>query len=532
MKLILHHFLKSVSVSRWILGLWLLIVAIQLGVSILSVQPDYSVAGPAEMIGVWSLWYLINTLGWTVVIVYVIQLEPIAGPNSFWRTRPVPPLVSGLSNLFFIVSLVIIPGLLPKTLDLLLFGVPFPAIHDALWASIYLSLFLALCVVWLATYTRSLGQFWGVIGIIFLFFISFSLFTASISSSSTPFFLSLPPKLLVSRFELATVLFLGGLIASLIVQHVLRTTGKASLLGLAGVLLAIAVLRWWPFVLPSIGFAKVDASAGKVIHLEYRLDPTKPFVWSTSHIGNSSSQLANLPLLSPPPPPAGLFRIRSITSSFQSKTTGNVTLPSPSAMYGIFAIDRLNWSSQLQQANPGFSIQGLIPPANIPTPAFELSPDLSDKLKDQTGSLSVTINGEIVTLQKRAEIPLRDSGLARIPSALVRLLAIQNDKAGFQLSLEEVGYRDLITSQSLPVVYLVVDRRNRRAFVPEQTGASSQSNAFGGHLVRMSQHLTLRVDAPGEPVNELLLYVYDITPGASFESEINVPNYTFHPGER
>jgi len=547
MKLILHHFRKDVRSLRWILGLWLLVVLTQTVITVLAVQPSYQVAGVAEMIGPSAIWYVVNGAIWTAVIVYLIQSEPVTGATSFWLTRPIPPLISVVSKLIFIFGLVILPSLIPRTMDLLLFGVPSHDVCNAALAIIYGELMGALCVVWLATYTRNMAQFWGVIGFLCVLFIAYSLTLAFSRSSMIPSVAKSTPGLWVSRFEIATCVFFGGLVVSLVIQYWLRTIQRAFLLGVGSILLSIACLFWWPFVLPQMGIDHPVAYSPSAtpIRLAYQLDMTKPFIWTTTQLFNESNQSARIPLLAPPASGDGIPLISSIITSFQPN--GNTTyigLQRALESFNYFTPDRLDWLSQLQQDNPGLMIEGDTIPANEPVPAFMLTPELTGKLKDQTGTLDISIAGDVLSLQKRAEIPLTGTGFARIPSGLVRLIAVQSDKSGMDLTVEEVGYRDMLKWKALPTVYLLVDSRNRIGIIPRKTVIKSQSNQLSGDtLSRMSAFLSLEVRATdlsdniranfeGNGANGLVLYVYEATSKGPFESEIKVPDYTFHPGER
>jgi hypothetical protein len=265
---------------------------------------------------------------------------------------------------------------------------------------------------------------------------------------------------------------------------------------------------------------------------------------SDTQLLNPSGQNAKAPLIAPPPGADGAPIIRSIDSSFQPGDGKKISLPESLDGYSYFKTDRLDWLPQLQQDNPGLTIAGAPAPTNEPVPVFVLNSELTGKLKDQTGTLDLKINGDLASIEKRAEIPLTGTGFARIPRALVRLVAIQHDKDGINLSVEEVGYADMLKWASLPTVYFLVDPNHRMGFIPGKLVVKSQlTNVSSGTLSRMSAQLALEVKASDLPeamrtnfdrnaMNGWVLYVYEITSHRSFKSEVNVPNYTFHPGER
>ncbi len=543
MKLILHHFWKDIRSLRWILGLWLLVVLTQAVITVLAVQPSYQIASVAETIASSAVWYVIDGAIWTVVIAYLIQSEPVTGDTSFWLTRPIPPVISVLSKLIFIVGLVIVPSLVSRTLDLLLFEVQFHTIYDAVYAIVVIELILALCVVWLATYTRNMAQFWGVIGILCVLWIVASL-TLMFRNSTMTFTAESNPGLWASRFEMGFWVFLGGLIVSLVIQYVFRATQKAFLLGLAGIFLALVCLFWWPFVLPRIGHGVAHPPSTKTLALAYQLDATKPFIWSATQLLSTSYDSARVAFIPPSAPDDAIPFIRSIESSFQPADGKKLLFPAAIESYTYFTTDRLDWSSQLRHNNPQLTMEGGATPGNESIPTFRLSSEQAGKLKDQTGTLDFKIRGDLLSLQKQAEMALNGAGFVRIPSALVRLIAIQNDKNGINISVEEIGYRDVLKWKSLPTVYFLVDPKNGIGIIPQKTVVTSQTNTVGGStLNRMSAVLNLEVKATDLPenmrtsweadgVNQMILYVYEATSQNSFESEIKVPDYTFHPGER
>jgi hypothetical protein len=539
MKLILHHFWKDIRSLRWILGLWLLVVLTQAAITVLAVQPSYQIASMAELIAPSAIWYVVNGAIWIAVIVYLIQSEPVTGATSFWLTRPIPPVISVFSKLIFIIGLVIVPSLIPRTIDLLLFGVPVHTVRDTVGATIVIELMMALCVIWLATYTRNMAQFWGVIGILCVLWIGGSV-TLMFRSSIMTFSAEQNPGLWASRFEMGFWVFFGGLIVSLVIQYWLRTAQKAFLLGLGGIFLSLACFFWWPFVLPRIGHGVAHPPVTKTMQVgAYQIDPTKPFIWSGTQLLNTNYQSAKVTLIAPPVNGDGTAFIRSIESSFTPNDGKKVALQAALEGYSYFTPDRLDWLTQLQQDNSGLTIENGSTPANEPVPAFMVTSELAGKLKDQIGTLNLKIIGDALTLQKQAEIPLTGTGFARIPSALVRLIAVQNDKGGINLSVEEVGYRDMLKWKTLPTVYLLVDPQSRIGIIPRKSIINSQNNNVSGStLSRMSALLNLEVratDLPenirthfeGEAVNGLILYVYEATSQGSFESEVKVPDYKF-----
>jgi hypothetical protein len=543
MKLILHHFWKDIRSLRWILGLWLLVVLTQAVITVLAVQPSYQIASMAEMIAPSAIWYVINGAIWIAVIVYLIQSEPVTGATSFWLTRPIPPVISVFSKLIFIIGLVIVPSLIPRTIDLLLFGVPVHTVRDSVYATILVELMMALCVVWLATYTRNMAQFWGVVGTLCVLWIAGSL-TLMFRSSIMTFTAETNPGLWASRFEMGFWVFFGGLIVSLVIQYWLRTTQKAFLLGLGSIFLSITCFFWWPFVLPRIGHGVANPPTNKTMQLSsmqlsYQIDPTKPFIWSGTQLLNTNYQSAKIFLIAPSGNGNGTACIRSIESSFTPNDGKKVALQAALEGYSYFTPDRLDWLTQLQHDNSGLTIESGSTPANEPVPAFMVTSELAGKLKDQIGTLNLKLIGDVLTLQKQAEIPLAGTGFARIPSALVRLIAVQNDKDGINLSVEEVGYRDMLKGKTLPTVYLLVDPQSRIGIIPLKSIIKSQNNNVSGStLSRMSALLNLEVratDLPenirthfeGEGVNGLIIYVYEATSQGHFEREVKVPDYKF-----
>jgi len=184
--------------------------------------------------------------------------------------------------------------------------------------------------------------------------------------------------------------------------------------------------------------------------------------------------------------------------------------------------------SQIQKENPDLAITGSAGSGSS-RPIFLLAHQQAERLRDQTGTLRLKLNGNLIRLNKEAEIPLTKTGMARIPNALVRLTGINWAQYGNILMVREVGYMDAQAWSSLPTVYLLVDRKKRTGTI--LTKQYQSQSAFGSNpMERFTARLNLQ-SSPNSSTSDLVLYVYEETIGPAFDSDIVVPDYTMHPGD-
>ena len=392
-----------------------------------------------------------------------------------------------------------------KGIDLWLFEV---APHAAYWAifSLFIGqLIIALCVLWLATYTRTLLQFFGVVITSLLLVEVLSIFTNLWTARYET-----DPSVLNSRTFLALLIFIGGLAASLIVQYGFRRTRSAFILGAGSICLTIMTLLWWPFVIPGTSWPPQTPGA---VHLTYGLDATKPLYWNDQQQNFITYKVATVSFTPPDSAMEGIPVIRSVESTFQPEGDAAISLSFPGAVSGPINNNSSDWLSQVQKENPDLVITG--PQYSVPSrPIFMLAPSQAERVKDKTGTLSLKISGNFISLHKEAEIPLEESAFARIPDALVRIKSVRKDTVGMDISVREVGYVDNQTWSSLPTVYLLVDRKKRTGLILTRQLSSSQMS-FGGPLSRISGDVTMHAFAglQDSSINDLVLYVYEETAG-------------------
>ncbi|MCE0524183.1 MAG: hypothetical protein LV480_14855 [Methylacidiphilales bacterium] len=524
MKPIFHHFLKDVRSMRWMLGLWLLIVCLQNLAGFLAVQPDYEVASNAEKFS--AIWYLLDCVTWTTLIVVVVQSEPVTGDTSFWRTRPIPRLTYALSKSIFILGFAIAPMLAAKRFDFWLFEVNPHDADETIRNFFILQVLVALCVLWLATYTRTLLQFFGVIVVGVLLCLVIGLVRTMTILGLAPN--DTDPSLLNTRAVVAFLIFLVGLTASLVVQYGFRRTRIAFVTGAGSILFSILALQWWPLVLPGTSVSVWPPGA---VHLDYQIDAAKPIYWNEERLDRISYQIATASLTTPASTMEGIPVIRSVASTFQPKDGAAILLPSRFGASGVIDVNSLNWLDQVKKDNPDLAIVGPTPSVS-PRGIFVLTPGLAEKVRGLTGTLDLKIGGNFIYLRKRAEMPLREAGLVRIPNGLIRVSVAQNQTHGIDLWVKEDGYMNNQLWTSLPTVYLLVDRKKRTGCFLAKTW-NSQSFNLGATLGRVSSQETLRIfpDLQDSSLDDLVLYIYEETAGPTFDSEISVPNYTMHPGD-
>jgi hypothetical protein len=212
MKLIVHHFWKDVRLLRWLLGLWILIVVVDVVLACLSVESDYARAHAAYQVDSSTIFYIAGAICWTLLLVRLVQSEPMGGTTSFWRTRPTPPWVMIPSKISFVALLLVLPSVLLHFLSVALYQLSPSDTHQIVEDVIVLDCLVVPVIVWLAAQTRSLTQFWIVVCILavaFSVYVSLSFFHLEGFPSD--------PRLNAWRWMAGSSVFFGGILISLFV---------------------------------------------------------------------------------------------------------------------------------------------------------------------------------------------------------------------------------------------------------------------------------------------------------------------------
>jgi len=517
MKLILHHLLKDIRAQRWLLLLWALGLFVIIVANALIFLPDYDLAKRIETLRTSPLLGLICIMAWIVLVARLIQSESVVGSTSFWLTRPVPPHVYLLSKLLFLLFLVILPSFLPSLVVAIQFQSSPETLKDNLEGLFFLQLFGGLFVIWLATYTPSLLHFAGalcvgLLGIVLLSFLAYSLRGSSdLVTMPTAYFFG---------FNSGTLVF--GLLASLVLQHWTRKTRIGLTLGIGAILITFAA----PISVPqsSAPMRPNRLAERKSVQIEFSPDWQKSLVWSQGDIPRAMATLSPVVDDKNAEPV-----IQSVLADFQVSGERPVGLPSDNSFYIPWILPHLNSSNLLREKLSDFSMDWANQdwPYNPPIRLFALVPRLRTLLEGKTGVLTLHLQGQMMSLQQQARTPLNQpSFIARIPGGFIRVRPVANK----ELVVWKIAPERSDPLNSQDTMYVLVDPQNHTATDLNQGGSSTEFTEFANGAPHLLVDSEVSLNLKGnEPLERMVLYVFEITPGGSFKSTLTAPDFTMNP---
>jgi hypothetical protein len=537
MKLILHHLRKDIHAQRWLLLLLGLVLVLKIGVDALEIQPDYQLARTAEFVRSTTALSLTGAILWTALIVRLIQSEPVSGTGSFWLTRPVPRGVYVPSKLIFIPFLLILPYAVPTPFDMLRFLAAQEMAWNNLKSSVILQILLALIVLWLATYTRSMSQFWMVA-------VSFTLAAIALFAGESYFrFFLVPtlngPELWMSRCVMSSIIFFAGLFVSLLIEHTVRKTRAGFGLGVACVLAAVLAGFFWPFVLPSrlitffspSSFDSVTTKSTDYLpnwrdHLSWQFD-------SQANVWAASAPLSPVAASAVPTP---IFE--NVSASFQTEGERPQIFPNQNPVQ-LNEAGQFDFTPAIKADLPDIQIANR-PYENLHAPMrlFTLNSETASQLRNKTGTLTVTLFGHMQSLIRKAAIPLGDRALGRLPGEIIRVAWLPRAPQTYINVGDPSGDKPVLDVWSLlyekrpsiitPVrYYLLVDpQTNAGTFLYDaQANRYASVNPFSS---KSSDHTFLRLEG-NKPLNRMVLYIYQLEPGDYFSASLRAPDFTMNP---
>jgi len=541
MKLILHHLRKDIHAQRWALLLLGLVIVLKIAVDLLEAHPDYHLARTAEFVRSTTVLSLTGAILWIVLLVRLIQSEPVSGAGSFWLTRPVPRGVYIPSKLIFITFLLILPYAVPTPLDMLHFQAAPAMIWHNLKTSIILQVLQAVLVLWLATYTRSMSQFWIVAVSLTLAAIAF--ISANMYFRLSHGFVAHGIDLWLTRLVMSGFIFFFGLFVSLLIGHTVRKTRAGFSLGVACALAAVLAGFFWPFVLPSRfttfflqGFADNSSFTGKSTSAEYLPDWRDHLVWQFDSQANAWAATAPLTPVATSTVLAPI--LQNVTVSFQSKGEQLQSLPNQGSGLRDEAT-QFDFTPAIKSDLPDIQITnrayGTNPP---PMRLFTLDAFNANRLRNKTGILTLTLFGQMQSLVKEAAIPLGDRALARLQGKIIHVAWLPQAPRTYVTLGTQVDDKPVLDVWSLsyekrsfalaPVhYYLLVDPQSR-------TGTflyDSQPNLFANQPTlsnKSSQHDFLRLKGD-EPIDRMVLYIYQLEPENYFNASLRATDFTMNP---
>ncbi len=249
MSLLAHHMKKDARHLRWLLGLWVLLVAAEALLINFGnrAEPDNLPAQIAyQMISV-----LLPMLQYLLVIVMVpllVQDEPLVGTTAFWFTRPVPRrLLLSSKALFCLLAFVVLPALVELAV-LSINRVPLMDVASVAPEIIFSALLRLACAFALAALTLNFARYAivGAAAIVAIVVISAAvtltmLFVFGLEETA----FAKPASLLVSRSIVSNVVVLLLCLATIVNQYLTRRTGWSVVLAVLAIAGSFAVSSFW-----------------------------------------------------------------------------------------------------------------------------------------------------------------------------------------------------------------------------------------------------------------------------------------------
>ncbi len=528
MKLILHHFLKDIREQRWLLLIWALYLVVQSIISLLATQPNYNLAQYNEKLNELPFLALIGWVTAAIIMVRLVQNEPALGSTSFWLTRPIPKATALPSKLIFIVTLILLPSFIPIWVDISGYLLDSNQSHELLLVRLTLVGCSTIGILWLATYTRTLAQFGGVILLLFLLIVLYqALLALQLTHPATQ---SRPDPLATAldntRTSLCFDILYPGLVLSIIVQH-LRRTRLGLYIGIAAIALAYGVSSFWP-----VPFSRPIASASKPSppppQIAFNLNVDKHLRWAPPDVYHNNVQAYGV--ISPDDTLGATAPIiDSIKATFTAPDQPPILLDENRG--AITSTGQTNWGNRIAATLPGWNLtfkDGIYSNPKYVTlqtiNIFNVIPTLIPQLKGQTGTLTLDLRGQLKSPHKLMEIPLDSPRMLRQPGTILRVFT--DPDSPHILNLATVSYTkewNPMTMTGMPNRYFaLLDPATHTGYVQMSNGAQTQ--AFGGSLSKVSR--LEKIELPDSyNLDHKILVIYEIKSDGKFTSQVTAPNF-------
>lgn len=537
MNLILHHLRKDIRAQRWLLMLWALVMIINIVINILILETGYEFADSVDKIRNFPALMLIGWVTWTILLVRLIQSEPITGSTSFWLTRPIPLRTYIPSKLLFILLLIVVPCLIPDLLDMLLLQTPSALIRTHLLSEVALQAMAGLCVIWLAHCTRSLVQFGGISGLLFL-----GLIIAGIIQSMSMVHAASTPKyaeLMLTRMGLFFIIFFCGLLISLIVHYMIRKSRLGIGVGIATTLIAFAAVLWWPVPLsfpriaafiPSFLFRTGTESQKRSV-VEYSPDWQRSLTLRPGPDVAEASAILTPVVTNEKTVPV----ITWITAKFQPKGETASELGVPGSEKKWSDLNQVDISQRIKADLPDITLTNPPQPYRGPFEIFTIDAISMDKFVNESGVLNLDLGGQMDSLVRKATLPIKDSAFARLPGELIRVHSGKEetndlfdlgspDKTNTPtLVVWSVSYKPTPSYPAPSTIYLLVDPQSHTGTILEI--GSGLGRRVNGLMSRVNSRVNLPLTGK-EPLDRMILYIYEVDHGDYFQTTLTAPNFT------
>jgi hypothetical protein len=248
MRLLAHLLFADLRRHRWLLGLWLAVLAASTVVD--GMQPVFAAQRSAATFDLLAgLLTIIRLLLRILLIVLVVQTHSLVGTDAFWLTRPIPRLTLLVAKTIVLaVFLVVIPAAAEAILMTAYGILPGEIVRVAAESTLYAAFWVALLSTAAAltpTFARFVLLCGGVLATLALY-IAIQITIGSIAPSSPPP-LTVPPA---EDYTIGVVLIAGLIVAcaiTLFAQYRSRRLWVSGLIAVVAVFVAVFIVPAWPW---------------------------------------------------------------------------------------------------------------------------------------------------------------------------------------------------------------------------------------------------------------------------------------------
>jgi hypothetical protein len=545
MNLIFHHLRKDIRAQRWLIVLWALVLALKIGVNLLVMQPDYHLATVANFIRSTAALTLTGLILWAVLIVRLIQSEPVTGTTSFWLTRPIPRGVYLPSKLLFILIFLFLPALVPPLLDMMLYQVDAAHTLGAARGLVAWYGVTTILVLWLATFTRSMSEFWVLCiaivlaGVALLAGFAFARFSFGNLESA---------EISVTRGTLFFVVLLGGFVVSLLIQHAWRKMEGGFAFGIGAVVVAVLVLFFWPFSLPPRFGTAVYGLFGTLPEPESYYSNTNTHAFTDgwrdslnwSRDPSNGEWRVDAHFTPAPGPTPGVPKLEGIGASFTVGRDTSIGLPNhTTGSYDDF--EPIDYVTAVTNDLPGIQLSAVPPdqPLGFEYTLFDIDADTLAKFRDKIGRLDVSIFGHYHEIVRQAAVPLNRDEVAHAPGEIIHVARLPEAPSTMLTTDDHTHKQPVLAVWTLSYRQVPIMRQPARYYVlvdPEAktgtflfTNQSESSMGLNNSLFGKSDqrvYLPIRGD---EPLDRMVLYIYESQQKRAFNTELTANDFKMSP---
>jgi len=502
MGLVWHQLRKDLRALRWMVAVWLWVLAFGVG----SMTLTSAWGGPGGGLAFALIDYLISTLDTIAVVVMVpllIHQEPLVGTKGAWLTRPMARTQLLASKVLFILAVILVPSLLAEAAALASNQIPTDYIGLAVVEGLLFRCALVVPVAALAALTPGFARFavWGA-G-------AWMLWTAVGSALAVSQLLGGDPMAVVSEMPLwearrilgSLVLVVCG-VAVLVHQYLTRRTRVSAALAGAGVLFFVGVQGFWPW--PLHGAAE-PAAPHEAPDVELSLTPDSLWVRDAVSFSFGASRprqkQVSGQLRCSGAPPGTFCQLDSLSGELRFDDGTEVPIEKASG----FTIDRVD--SDALSAVLDADVDGGSAALAGYQELFQLDRGIVDSHGRRPATLEATASIRLRRYRVVAELPLtpgarfvRGPRQTRLEQVLEgpRSRDVVFVETRLQLSLFEREPRPMLASMLDPTLYALLNRPRQQALLPEIQPSFDPSAALLSQRRLRKSVLTRSFDSEGQ----------------------------------